>query len=164
MSLYEIAEAIEEFRDAGTRLVHVVAERFGELSHLPLSGQGYGAAPEAIVEPGEKADIFAVRSRDDRILDHRRAGADGADPQVAASTVKDLLPLRGIVTVLNTPFTTTNEVDAAALRRHVRVALDAGVATLSAYNPFLVGHVLTAVYSAVGIALLTRRQFSRTRD
>lgn len=42
--------------------------------------------------------------------------------------MKELLPLRGIVTVLNTPFTAANEVDAAALRRHVRVALDAGVA------------------------------------
>lgn len=42
--------------------------------------------------------------------------------------MKDCLPLRGIVTVLNTPFTAANAVDAAALRRHVRVALDAGVA------------------------------------
>ena len=42
--------------------------------------------------------------------------------------MKECLPLRGIVTVLNTPFTAANEVDAAALRRHVRVALAAGVA------------------------------------
>lgn len=42
--------------------------------------------------------------------------------------MKECLPLRGIVTVLNTPFTATNELDAAALRRHVRVALAAGVA------------------------------------
>lgn len=42
--------------------------------------------------------------------------------------MKVLLPLRGIVTVLNTPFTAANEVDAAALRRHVCVALEAGVA------------------------------------
>ena len=42
--------------------------------------------------------------------------------------MKECLPVRGIVTVLNTPFTSANEVDAAALRRHVRVALDAGVA------------------------------------
>jgi len=42
--------------------------------------------------------------------------------------MKEVLSLRGIVTVLNTPFSPTNEVDAAALRRHVRVALDAGVA------------------------------------
>jgi len=42
--------------------------------------------------------------------------------------MKECLPLRGIVTVLNTPFTAANEMDAAALRRHVRVALAAGVA------------------------------------
>lgn len=41
--------------------------------------------------------------------------------------MKECLPLRGIVTVLNTPFTATNELDAGALRRHVRVALAAGV-------------------------------------
>ena len=42
--------------------------------------------------------------------------------------MKDCLPLRGIVTVLNTPFTAANELDQAALRRHVRQALAAGVA------------------------------------
>lgn len=42
--------------------------------------------------------------------------------------MKECLPLRGIVTVLNTPFTAENTVDAGALRRHVRVALSAGVA------------------------------------
>jgi dihydrodipicolinate synthase/N-acetylneuraminate lyase len=42
--------------------------------------------------------------------------------------MKECLPLRGIVTVLNTPFTANNELDAGALRRHVRVALAAGVA------------------------------------
>lgn len=42
--------------------------------------------------------------------------------------MKECLPLRGIVTVLNTPFTVTDELDADALRRHVRVALAAGVA------------------------------------
>lgn len=42
--------------------------------------------------------------------------------------MKECLPLRGIVTVLNTPFTAANEVDVDALRRHVRVALAAGVA------------------------------------
>jgi dihydrodipicolinate synthase/N-acetylneuraminate lyase len=42
--------------------------------------------------------------------------------------MKECLPLRGIVTVLNTPFNAADEVDAAALRRHVRVALDGGVA------------------------------------
>ena len=41
--------------------------------------------------------------------------------------MKECLPLRGIVTVLNTPFTAENTVDAGALRRHVRVALAAGV-------------------------------------
>jgi dihydrodipicolinate synthase/N-acetylneuraminate lyase len=42
--------------------------------------------------------------------------------------MKECLALRGIVTVLNTPFTAADAVDAAALRRHVRVALNAGVA------------------------------------
>lgn len=42
--------------------------------------------------------------------------------------MKECLPLRGIVTVLNTPFTEENTVDAGALRLHVRVALAAGVA------------------------------------
>ena len=42
--------------------------------------------------------------------------------------MKGCLPLRGIVTVLNTPFTTANELDVGALRRHVRKALAAGVA------------------------------------
>lgn len=42
--------------------------------------------------------------------------------------MKELLPLRGIVTVLNTPFTASNTVDREALRRHVQVALQAGVA------------------------------------
>jgi dihydrodipicolinate synthase/N-acetylneuraminate lyase len=42
--------------------------------------------------------------------------------------MKKCLPLRGIVTVLNTPFTASNELDAGALRRHVAIALSAGVA------------------------------------
>lgn len=42
--------------------------------------------------------------------------------------MKELLPLFGIVTVLNTPFTESDELDEQGLRRHVRVALDAGVA------------------------------------
>jgi len=42
--------------------------------------------------------------------------------------MKELLPLRGIVTVLNTPFTASNTVDTEALRRHVQLALHAGVA------------------------------------
>jgi dihydrodipicolinate synthase/N-acetylneuraminate lyase len=41
---------------------------------------------------------------------------------------KELLPLRGIVTVLNTPFGHRDEVDLASLRRNVRRALEAGVA------------------------------------
>lgn len=42
--------------------------------------------------------------------------------------MKECLSLRGIVTVLNTPFTANDELDANALRRHVRIALKAGVA------------------------------------
>lgn len=42
--------------------------------------------------------------------------------------MKECLPLRGIVTVLNTPFSATDELDVTALRQHVRVALAAGVA------------------------------------
>jgi 4-hydroxy-tetrahydrodipicolinate synthase len=42
--------------------------------------------------------------------------------------LKELLGLRGIVTVLNTPYTADDRVDLEALRRNVRLALDAGVA------------------------------------
>lgn len=42
--------------------------------------------------------------------------------------MKECLALRGIVTVLNTPFSAADELDAEALRRHVRKALAAGVA------------------------------------
>ncbi len=42
--------------------------------------------------------------------------------------MKSCLPLRGIVTVLNTPFNTAGQIDAPALRRHVQTALSAGVA------------------------------------
>lgn len=42
--------------------------------------------------------------------------------------MKDLLPLRGIVTVLNTPFTEDDRLDTEALRHHVRRALEVGVA------------------------------------
>jgi 4-hydroxy-tetrahydrodipicolinate synthase len=42
--------------------------------------------------------------------------------------MKECLALRGIVTVLNTPFNAANELDQAALRHHVRRALAAGVA------------------------------------
>jgi dihydrodipicolinate synthase/N-acetylneuraminate lyase len=41
---------------------------------------------------------------------------------------EESLPLRGIVTVLNTPFTHEDAVDLASLRRNVRRALEAGVA------------------------------------
>src|SRR5436190_9257680 len=42
--------------------------------------------------------------------------------------MKELLPLRGIVTVLNTPFTEDDRLDTDALRYHVRRALEVGVA------------------------------------
>ena len=42
--------------------------------------------------------------------------------------MKQLLHMPGIVTVLNTPFLDDNTVDEDGLRRHVRYALDAGVA------------------------------------
>lgn len=42
--------------------------------------------------------------------------------------VKDLLKLRGIITVLNTPFTTTNQIDIEALRKNIRYAIRSGVA------------------------------------
>jgi len=42
--------------------------------------------------------------------------------------MKQLYPLYGIVTVLNTPFTTVNKIDLAALKKNVAEALNAGVA------------------------------------
>ena len=42
--------------------------------------------------------------------------------------MKELYPLHGIVTVLNTPFTDADQIDFFALERNVREALDAGVA------------------------------------
>ena len=42
--------------------------------------------------------------------------------------MKELYPLHGIVTVLNTPFTTVNKIDLNALEKNVSEALDAGVA------------------------------------
>ena len=42
--------------------------------------------------------------------------------------MKELYPLRGIVTVLNTPFTADDEIDLAALKKHVNYAIKAGVA------------------------------------
>jgi 4-hydroxy-tetrahydrodipicolinate synthase len=44
------------------------------------------------------------------------------------SMKKNLLQLRGIITVLNTPFTEGDEVDLPSLRRNVRYAIDSGVA------------------------------------
>ena len=54
--------------------------------------------------------------------------------------MKECLPLRGIVTVLNTPFTEAEALDLEALRRHVRKALAAGVA----------GFLVPAMASEVG--------------
>jgi dihydrodipicolinate synthase/N-acetylneuraminate lyase len=42
--------------------------------------------------------------------------------------VKELLDLRGIMTVLNTPFTAEDALELSGLRRNVRAALEAGVA------------------------------------
>jgi 4-hydroxy-tetrahydrodipicolinate synthase len=42
--------------------------------------------------------------------------------------MKQLFPLHGIVTVLNTPFKTDNSIDFSALRRNVNYALTAGIA------------------------------------
>lgn len=64
--------------------------------------------------------------------------------------MKACLPLRGIVTVLNTPFTAANELDTDALRAHVRAALDAGV----------VGFLAPAMASEVGhLSAAERSQF-----
>ena len=54
--------------------------------------------------------------------------------------MKQLFPLNGIVTVLNTPFKTDNIIDFSALRRNVNYALDAGVAG------FLVPAMASEVY------------------
>jgi len=42
--------------------------------------------------------------------------------------MKELYPLRGIVTVLNTPFTADDKIDIPALKRNAEEALKAGVA------------------------------------
>jgi dihydrodipicolinate synthase/N-acetylneuraminate lyase len=42
--------------------------------------------------------------------------------------VKELFPVHGIITVLNTPFDRDNSIDLLALKRNVREALEAGVA------------------------------------
>jgi 4-hydroxy-tetrahydrodipicolinate synthase len=54
--------------------------------------------------------------------------------------MKQLFPLHGIVTVLNTPFKTDNTIDLPALKRNVDDALDAGVAG------FLVPAMASEVY------------------
>lgn len=54
--------------------------------------------------------------------------------------MKELYPLFGIVTVLNTPFAEDGSIDISGLRRHVRYALDAGVAG------FLVPAMASEVY------------------
>jgi 4-hydroxy-tetrahydrodipicolinate synthase len=41
--------------------------------------------------------------------------------------MKKLLPLRGIITVLNTPFTKENEIDYSAVKKHLAYAIEAGV-------------------------------------
>ena len=54
--------------------------------------------------------------------------------------MKELYPLFGIVTVLNTPFTADDKLDIEGLRKHVRYALQAGVAG------FLVPAMASEVY------------------
>lgn len=54
--------------------------------------------------------------------------------------MKQLFPLHGIVTVLNTPFSLKGEIDFSALQKNVRYALDAGVAG------FLVPAMASEVY------------------
>lgn len=54
--------------------------------------------------------------------------------------MKQLFPLQGIVTVLNTPFKTDNTIDFSALQKNVLFALDAGVAG------FLVPAMASEVY------------------
>lgn len=54
--------------------------------------------------------------------------------------IKELYPLKGIVTVLNTPFTKEDQIDLHSLRRNVSEAIDAGVAG------FLVPAMASEVY------------------
>lgn len=54
--------------------------------------------------------------------------------------MKDLYPLHGIVTVLNTPFKNDGTIDYQALKKHARIALEAGVAG------FLVPALASEVY------------------
>jgi 4-hydroxy-tetrahydrodipicolinate synthase len=61
--------------------------------------------------------------------------------------MKELLPLRGIVTVLNTPFLLDDTLDLDGLRRNVRYAIEAGVA----------GFLVPAMASEVGKLSETER-------
>lgn len=54
--------------------------------------------------------------------------------------MKSLYPLRGIVPVLNTPFTNSGTLDLGALKRHAEVAINAGV------DGFLVPAMASEVY------------------
>ena len=54
--------------------------------------------------------------------------------------MKTLLPLKGIVTVINTPFTKSDTVDLMSLERHVEYAVTAGVS----------GFLVPAMASEVG--------------
>ena len=62
--------------------------------------------------------------------------------------MKKLFPLHGIVTVLNTPFTDSDEIDFQALKRNVVEALAAGVA----------GFLVPAMASEVQKLTLDERQ------
>lgn len=54
--------------------------------------------------------------------------------------MKELFPLRGIITVLNTPFDEKDNLDVPALQKHVDIAMDAGV------SGFLVPAMASEVY------------------
>ena len=64
----------------------------------------------------------------------------GTISEEAREDMKELLELRGIVSVLNTPFTVQDAIDETSLRKNVRRALDAGVA----------GFLVPAMASEVG--------------
>lgn len=61
--------------------------------------------------------------------------------------MKELFPLSGIVTVLNTPFNTRGNIDRPSLRKNVQYALDAGVA----------GFLVPALASEVAMLSLAER-------
>jgi len=54
--------------------------------------------------------------------------------------MKTLFPVNGIITVLNTPFTNDNQIDLEALKKHVTLAMEAGV------SGFLVPAMASEVY------------------